>query len=133
MKLRNMHLVLANVARTTGDRSLQVNSVSIRNAIDGEGHRTEEVVGYNLNCAARKGDTLTVKFPLSVKTKFEELKKLLDDDAEVTVSFTNLKLTAYALQSKSGELLSGVSAKEDDFKIENTHLDDDDFADEIDL
>ena len=70
-----------------------------------------------MDCSAYRGDTLKVKFPVTVESKINKLKKLLYDDVTVEISFSGLKLTPYAMIAKDGSLISGVSAKADDFEI----------------
>lgn len=123
MKLRNVRLVLGNVARTTNAKSMPVNSVGTLYETDENGNRTESIIGYTVTCSAYRGDELKVKFPPAVSMKIDELKKQLENDVEIEISFSNLKLTPYALKTKSGEVLSGVSAKADDFEIASSKLD----------
>ena len=123
MKLRNVKLVLGNVARTTNAKSMPVNSVGNIYKTDELGNRTDALIGYTVTCSANKGDELKVKFPLDVADKIADLKEKLANDVEIEISFVNLKLTPYALKAKSGEILSGVSGKADDFNIFSTKLD----------
>lgn len=43
----------------------------------------------------------------------------MESDISVMISFKKLKLTAYALKASDGRILSGVSAKAEDFEIIN--------------
>lgn len=124
MKLKNVRLVLGNVARTTNAKTLPVNSVGTIYKMDDNGKPTEEIIGYTITCSAYRGDELKVKFPIEVADKFNELKKQLENDVEIEISFTKLKLIPYALKTQSGEVLSGVSAKAEDFTIESSKTDD---------
>lgn len=123
MKLRNVRLMLANVARTTNSKSMPVNGVGVIYAQDANGNRTEEVIGYTITCAAYRGDELKIKFPTAVADKIADLRNQLENDVEIEIGFTNLKLTPYALKTNSGDVLSGVSAKADDFEIVSSKLD----------
>lgn len=123
MKLRNVRLMLANVARTTNSKSMPVNGVGVIYAQDANGNRTEEVTGYTITCAAYRGDELKIKFPTAVADKIADLRNQLENDVEIEIGFTNLKLTPYALKTNSGDVLSGVSAKADDFEIVSSKLD----------
>lgn len=123
MKLRNVRLVLGNVARTTNAKSMPVNAVGTTYETDENGNRTETVTGYTITCSAYRGDELKVKFPVGVADKIEELKTQLENDIEIEISFTGLKLTPYALKTKSGEVISGVSAKAEDFSVVSSKLD----------
>lgn len=117
MKLRNVRLTLANVARTTNEKSLSVNSVSNIYKMDEHGKRTDIITGYKVTCSAYRGDELAVKFPAELKEKIDALKAELENDVEIKISFSGLKLTPYALKANNGDVLSGVSAKADDFEI----------------
>ena len=123
MKLRNIRLVLGNVARTTNAKSMAVNSVGTIYETDDDGNRTEKVTGYTVTCSAYRGDELKVKFPIEVESKITDLRRQLENDVEIEISFSGLKLTPYALKAKSGDVISGVSAKADDFDIVSTKLD----------
>ena len=115
--------MLANVARTTNSKSMPVNGVGVIYAQDANGNRTEEVIGYTITCAAYRGDELKIKFPTAVADKIADLRNQLENDVEIEIGFTNLKLTPYALKTNSGDVLSGVSAKADDFEIVSSKLD----------
>lgn len=118
MKLKNVRMTMANVARTTNAKSMEVISTSvIQKRNDSNTGFTNEIEGYAVDCSAYRGDTLKVKFPVTVEAKINKLKKLLYDDVTVEISFTGLKLTPYAMLGKDGSLISGVSAKADDFEI----------------
>ena len=123
MKLRNLRLTLANVARTTNSKTMSVNSVGVIYKQDAEGHRTDEIGGYTITCSAYRGDELKVKFPVEVADKIADLRNKLENDVEIEVGFTNIKLTPYALKTSSGDVISGVSAKADDFNITSANLD----------
>lgn len=126
MRLKNVRLTLANVARTTNAKSMEVNSVGKVNKRDDAGNPTNVVDYVYADCAAYRGDTLRVKFPSSLEHKIDALKNKLEDDVEISISFEKLKLLAYALRANDGSVLSGVSAKAEDFTIVSTT------ADEID-
>lgn len=118
MKLRNVRLTMANVARTTNAKSMEVIATSvIQKRNESNTGFTDEIEGYAVDCSAYRGDTLKVKFPVAVEAKINKLKKLLYDDITVEISFTGLKLIPYAMLAKDGSLISGVSAKADDFEI----------------
>lgn len=131
MKLKNVRLVLGNVARTTNAKTLPVNSVGTIYEMDENSKPTEKITGYTVTCSAYRGDELKIKFPLEVASKIDELKKQLENDVEIEISFSKLKLTPYALKTKSGDVISGVSAKADDFTIESNKSDD--LLDDIEL
>lgn len=109
---------MGNVARTTNSKSMEVIATSvIQKRNDSNTGFTDEIEGYAVDCSAYRGDTLKVKFPVTVEAKINKLKKLLYDDVTVEISFSGLKLTPYAMLGKDGTLISGVSAKADDFEI----------------
>lgn len=127
MKLRNARLTLANIATKASARSLPVNGVGeIKERGEDGKVIPDRISGYSITCSARR-DTITIKFPLDVKPQWEELKKLIDNDVLVEISFEGLILTPYALLTKSGELLSGISARAQSFQIvsKDQMLDDD--------
>lgn len=124
MKLRNLRLTLANVARTTNAKTMAVNEVGTVRKFDENGVPTDEITAYTATCSAYRGDELKVKFPPTVKDKWEELQQKLRNDVEIEISFVNLKLTPYALEGKAGGIISGVSGKADDFEIHVSKMDD---------
>jgi len=119
MKLRNLRLTMANIARKTNDKTLEVIGTSAIRSKNKDGSYSSDPIGYALECAAYRGDTIKVKFPTTVEADIEQVKELLAQDKLVEVSFTGLKLTAYAMPTDSG-YLSGVSAKADSFTIAPT-------------
>ena len=125
MKLKNIRLTLANVARTTNSKTMPVNDAGYVNKFDELGKKTDVVDYYFIDCSANKGDVLKVKFPVTpeIAEKIEQLKADLENDVDIEISFTGLKLTAYAIKSDSGSVLSGVSGKAEDFTVE-TSVDD---------
>lgn len=120
MKLKNVRLTLANVARTTNSKTMSVNDAGAIYKKDDDGNWTQEIDGYYVDCSAYRGDTLKIKFDKSVANKIAQLQKELENDVEIEISFTGLKLTPYALKSSTGSVLSGVSAKAEDFAIEKS-------------
>lgn len=123
MKLRNVRLTLANIAPTTNAKSLVVNEVAEIKERGADGKATEKTIGYSATCMARR-DTITVKFSLDVKEEWEKLKRLLENDVLVEISFTDLKLTPFALVSSSGQLVSGIAARAQSFQIVKNGKDD---------
>lgn len=117
MKLKNLRLTLANVARTTNTKTLPVNETGTIREKNEDGSYSGTIKQYTVDCATRNGDNLKVKFGTDVAGKIAELDRLLENDVEVEISFSGLKLTPYALKSNDGSILSGVSAKADDFEI----------------
>lgn len=75
--------------------------------------------GYTISCVARRNDTLKVKVPKENNSALisQITDALLDGSGEVFVSFSNLKLKAYAMLVEDNRVLSGISAKADSFQI----------------
>lgn len=130
MKLRNVRLTLANVARTTNSKTMEVINVGTTKVRLDDGTYSDEIANYTVECAAYRGDTLKVKFPVDVAEKIAELRKHLDNDELVEIGFKSLKLTPYAMKANDGSVLSGVSAKAEDFEIFVKEFD---LEDEIEL
>ena len=112
--LRNLHLNLSNVARTSNAKSMPVNGVSEIYERDENGQKTDQLKNLVVDCSGYRGATLSVKFPVEIKDKFDDLKKRLENDVTIEIAFT---------------VLSGVSAKADDFDIVSTNADDFDIDD----
>lgn len=126
MKLRNLELTLANVSRASGNKKLEVLSTSAIRSRNSDGS-FGNVEGYAIECAANHGDTLKIKLPKTteIEEKIADLRKNLDDDCLCEVSFKRLKLTPYAMKTASGDVISGVSAKAEDFESHVVDIDDD--------
>lgn len=74
--------------------------------------------GYTISCVARRNDTLKVKVPKENNSAvITQITDALENGSEVYVSFSNLKLKAYAMTVEDNRVLSGVSAKADSFQI----------------
>lgn len=82
-----------------------------------DGTLGRDIDSYSIHCLANKGDVLKVKVPKELVEKVTKLSDALGDDVTVNVTFTGLKLKAYAMKG-NGEyaINSGVSAKADDFE-----------------
>ena len=118
MKLKNLRITLSNIGRTTNCKGLEVISTStVKKRNEANTGFTDEIEGYSIDCSAYRGDTIKIKFPVTVADKIENLKKLLDDDVTVEIGFIGLKLTPYAMIARDGSLLAGVSGKATDFEI----------------
>lgn len=119
MKLRSLSLTLANVARTSRDNTLEAVNAGIQKKRDENGGFTEEREFVYVECAVRRGDLLKVKFPAELSDKIVGLQHLLESDEIINISFVNLRLIPYAMTGNNGSIISGVSAKADDFTIES--------------
>ncbi len=115
MKLSNLKLTLESIAPDPAVRSLAV----VRATPEFEwlnGKRTETIIGFKVEVAVRKYDTLIVKVPSNLSDKIEKIQMILDEDEEVRVIFENLAMKPYTMFEK-GVLRSGVSANAKDFEI----------------
>jgi hypothetical protein len=128
--LKNLRLSLSNVARTGNSKTLEVIGARETYKTDATGNRTDEVQNLVVDCSGYRGATLSIKFELTVKSKFDELRRLLENDAIIEIQPVGLKLNAYAMKGADGSVISGVSAKADDFSIIAS---DDALADDIEL
>ncbi len=119
MKLKNIRLSIANIAKDPTQTSLPVNETgTIFETAPETGIRS--VIGYSITCSGNKGDEIKIKLPLTTEKKITELKNLLDRDMDVAVEFSGLSLRAYAMKTSDGNVFSGISAKADDFDIIST-------------
>lgn len=124
MKLRNIRLTLANVNTTTSRKDMEVVETSVNRVRLEDGTIGRDVESYNLHCVAYKGDILKVKVGKELAGKITKLNDTLNDDVTVLVTFTGLKLKAYALKATDGSIISGVSGRADDFNFEVQDSDD---------
>lgn len=129
MNLRNVRINLGSVARTTNSKTLEAINAGHTYKRDDNGNMTREPDTYYIDCAANRGDTLRVKLPLTCAEKITALKDILDtSDQIINIKFQKLELKAYALIGTNGNLVSGVSAKAEDFEYatdDSLALDDD--------
>ena len=124
MKLNNLRLTIANIARKSSEKTLPVNSAGITYKRSADGTVTTEIDHCFINCLANRGDTIKIKFPAILFDRVEELKNSLNDGANIEISFTNLKIFPYALKGNNDSIISGVTGKADDFSIVTTEYDD---------
>lgn len=124
MKLQSLRLGLSNIARTTNTKTLPVIRATKNYDRDNEGNVTENVKEYVVECGTRMYDTIKIKFPPSLKAEIEKLEQMLENNMLVEIGFTNLKLTPYALESKNGSLISGVTGRASGFTIVSSESDD---------
>lgn len=125
MKLKNLRLTLANVNTTTNKRDMEVVETSVNRVRQEDGTLGRDVDSYSLHCIAYRGDILKVKVPKELAEKVTKLTDALSDDVTVNVTFTGLKLKAYAMKG-NGEsgVISGVSAHADDFEFVVQNIED---------
>lgn len=124
MKLNNLRLTLANIARTSSAKTLSVNSAGITYKKNSDGTPSSEIDHCFINCLANRGDTIKVKFPVILSDRIEQLKTDLNNGANIEISFTNLKIIPYALKGNDGSVISGVTCKADDYTIITKDFDD---------
>ena len=124
MKLRSLRLNMSAVGRTSNSKTLEALAAGTINKRDDSGNTTDTVDYTYVDCAANRGDTLRVKFPAELKDKIADLRDQLEDDVIINISFEKLRLLPYALRANDGSVLSGVSAKADDFTIVSSTIDD---------
>ena len=117
MKLKNIRLGISNVNTTTNRKDFEVVETSVNRNRNEDGSFGRDFDFYSIHCLAYKGDILKVKVPKVLSDKVTALSDTLSDDVVVTVTFTNLKLKAYAMKGNDGSVISGVSAKADDFEF----------------
>lgn len=123
MKLQSIRLFLGNIARTTNTKTLPALKTGTIKKKDANGNFTSEIQEYYVECGTRMSDSIKIKFPLSAKADIEKLEEMLKNDMLVEISFSGLKLTAYALQTNNGTLLSGVAGKATAFTIASSESD----------
>lgn len=116
MKLKNIRLTLANVNTATNRKDMEVVETSINRERLQDGTMGRDIESYSLHCTAYKGDILKVKVPKELADKVTKLSQALSDDVTVLVTFTGLKLKAYAMKASDGSIISGVSGRAEDFE-----------------
>lgn len=113
-------------------KELPVDSVATRFKRDPETHLpTAEIEGYAVNAFTARGEVQTVKLPLEVESKIEEIRSALMKEKIVKVTFTNLVGKFWALlDQNSGRVLQGISTTATDVEIFSI---DDPVEDDIDM
>ncbi len=126
MKLKNLRLTLANVNTTTNKKDMEAVETSVNRVRLDDGTLGKDVESYSIHCSAYRGDILKVKVPKELAGKVTQLSEALGDDVTVNVTFTGLKLKAYAMKGSGDYAVnSGVSAKADDFTFAVQNVADD--------
>lgn len=116
MKLKNIRLTLANVNTTTNRKDMEVVEISTNRVRLEDGTIGKDIESYSIHCSAYKGDVLKVKVGKELAGKVTKLASALNDDVTVLVTFTGLKLKAYAMKASDGSVISGVSGRASDFE-----------------
>ncbi|MCR5798733.1 MAG: hypothetical protein K6G69_01540 [Lachnospiraceae bacterium] len=100
-------------------KELPVDSVATRFKRDPDTHLpTAEIEGYAVNAFTARGEVQTVKLPLEVESKIEEIRSALMKEKIVKVTFTNLVGKFWALlDQNSGRVLQGISTTATDVEI----------------
>ncbi len=126
MKLKNIRLTLANVNTTTNKKDMEAVETSANRVRLDDGTLGKDIESYSVHCLAYRGDILKVKVPKELAGKVTQLNEALGDDVTVNVTFTGLKLKAYAMKGNGDYAVnSGVSAKADDFTFTVQNVADD--------
>ncbi len=126
MKLKNLRLTLANVNTTTNRKDMEVVETSVNRVRLEDGTWGRDIDSYSLHCCAYHGDILKVKVGKELADKVTKLNDALSDDVTVTVTFSGLKLKAYAMKGSGDYAInSGVSARANNFEYEVKSVDDD--------
>lgn len=128
-----VRLGLANLAPRKSDKTVDVESVRERKAIDPTTRKSADTLdGYTLNFFGVSGGVQSVKLPLDVKPVVEQINSALQRGAIVRINFgspSTLQAKFYAMMS-DGQLIQGITAlattveiaeiieQEDDFEIE---------------
>ncbi len=123
MKLKNLRLTLANVNTTAGKKDMEVVETSVNRVRLDDGTWGKDIDSYSLHCCANHGDIIKIKVGKEHAAKVTALNDALSDDVTVTVTFSGLKLKAFAMKGKSNSdyPISGVSGSALDFeyKVQN--------------
>ena len=124
-------LKLSNVAPKSSDKTVTVQSVSVRPQYDKGTHKPipDSIDGYNLTFYALRSGSQTVKLPKDVEPQIKKIKEALDHDAFVSVSFgtpSTFRARFYAMES-GGRVIQGITANAEKLEIvsiEQPDLDD---------
>lgn len=128
-----VRLGLANLAPRKSDKTVDVESVRERKAIDPTTRKPSDTLdGYTLNFFGVSGGIQSVKLPIELKPVVEQINNALQRGAIVKANFgspSTLQAKFYAMLS-DGQLIQGITAsattveiveiieQEDDFEIE---------------
>ncbi len=116
--LKNIPLVVGNVAPKLSDRDLEALSIVPRFKVDpATGRPIKEQEGYTLVFQGVKGFEQAIKLPMEVQKKAAELKAALDAGFVVRISPVGFRARLYAMNNQQGQLISGVSISACDFEI----------------
>ena len=114
---------MANVNTTAGRKDMEVVETSVNRVRLDEGWWGKDIDSYSLHCCANHGDIIKIKVGKEHAAKVTALNDALSDDVTVTVTFSGLKLKAFAMKGKSNSdyPISGVSGSALDFeyKVQN--------------
>ena len=120
-------LKLSNVAPKSSDKTVTVQSVSVRPQYDKD--------GYNLTFYALRSGSQTVKLPKDVEPQLKKIKEALDHDAFVSVSFgtpSTFRARFYAMES-GGRVIQGITANAEKLEIVSIEQPDLDDLDDLDV
>lgn len=126
MELKNLRLNLSNVNTSTNKRDMEVVETSVNRVRLEDGSWSRDIASYSLHCCVNHGDILKVKVSKELASKVTALNDALGDDVTVTVTFSGLKLKAFAMRGNGSDgIISGVSAVAENFEYEVKSVDED--------
>ena len=130
-------LKLCNIAPKSSDKTVTVQSVSVRPQYDKRTHKPipDSIDGYNLTFYALRSGSQTVKLPKDVEPQIKKIKEALDHDAFVSVSFgtpSTFRARFYAMES-GGRVIQGITANAEKLEIVSIEQPDLDDLDDLDV
>ena len=120
----------------TKAKSVTVNGVATRFKRDPATNLpTEELEGYAVNILSARGETQTVKLPITTAEQIEQIRAALSEDKVVKAELSGFVGKFYAMiDRQSGRLMQGITANATDIKITSIEaLSEDYFDDEVEL
>jgi hypothetical protein len=120
----------------TKAKSVTVNGVATRFKRDPATNLpTEELEGYAVNILSARGETQTVKLPITTAEQIEQIRAALSEDKVVKVELSGFVGKFYSMVDRqSGRLMQGITANATDIKITSIEdLSEDYFDDEVEL
>lgn len=129
-----VRLGLANLAPRKSDKTVDVESVRERKAIDPTTRKpTDTIEGYTLNFFGVSGGVQSLKLPLDVRPTVEQINSALQRGAIVKVNFgspSTLQAKFYAMMS-DGQLIQGITASASVVEVVEIIEQDEDFDIEL--
>ena len=130
-------LKLSNVAPKPSDKTVIVESVSIRPEYDKASRKAipDSVDGFNLTFFALRSGSQTVKLPKEVEPQIKKIQEALAQDAIVSASFgtpSTFRARFYAMES-GGRVIQGITANAEKLEIVSIEQPDLDDLDDLDV